>query len=226
MKTTHTLYLAFIVLVFSSCSRNRFLTSDYAKYAQSHERIAILPYQISMMGRVAQQMPPEEREQLILLKSELFQQDLYGEVLRRSGLDRDDVNISVQELGYTNRLLREAGINALNIGKYSAAELGELLQVDAVVRTRLIKDVFLTRGESLVAGIATDLLSESIPLPLGTRRLTRASEIDIHSKIVDVDAGTAVWSIHTDCDLQWNVDTEDAVQSINNRISRNFPYRN
>ena len=218
MKTTYTLYLAFIVLLLSSCSRNRFLTSDYAKYAQAHERIAILPYQITMMGRVAQKMEPNEREQLILLESELFQQDLYGEVLRRSGLDSDDVNISVQELGYTNRLLREAGIDAINIGEYSAVELGEILKVDAVVRTRLIKDMFLTRGESLAAEIATDLLSESIPLPLGTRRLSRSSEIDIHSKIVDVDSGSAVWSIHTDFDVQWNADTEDAVKSINHRI--------
>lgn len=226
MKTTNTLLFAVLILVLSSCSRNRFLTADYAKYGQTHQKIAVLPYQITMMGRKIKDVSQEEKERLILEESDLFQQDLYGEVLRRSGLDGDDIKISVQELGYTNKMLREAGISALNISEFSAGELGEILNVDAVVRTRLVKDIFLSRGESLVADVASQILSRTVNVPFGTqRKLTRASEIDIYSKIVDTRSESAVWSIHTDCDLQWDLDTEDAVQNINNRISRNFPYR-
>lgn len=224
-KTLQFFGFCFLFLICMSCSRKRFLTSDYPALAPSHKTIAVLPYQVTLMGRVNQKLSSEERDELIKLDSDLYQQDLYGEILRRSGLDDGDVDISIQDLLQTNKILADQGITAANIGEHSGQEMGQLLGVDAVVFSRVITDQFMSRTESALANVAASVLTQKDAVPFIPGNILRSSEVDIQSKIVDVKTGKIVWSIHTDCNVNWQSDNEDAVQRINERISRNFPYR-
>jgi len=220
--------LVFAILVFASCSRNRHLTADYDKFVQRHNQVAVLPYDIQMIGRKVAEMEQEEVDNLRTIESKLFQQSLYSEVLKRTGNRKNDIKISVQDINKTNRLLKEAGIAMIEIGEYSPKELGDILGVDAVISTKLVKEMFLSREESLLMEVATTTILDRVPVkvgPFNRSKVTRSSEVDIFCTIVDAQAESAIWVFNTECDLQWDTDPDDAIENINGRISRNFPYR-
>ncbi len=218
----------FIILVFASCSRNKHLTADYERFAQRHSQIAVLPYDIQMMGRKVAEMEQEEIDYLRSIESKLFQQSLYSEVLKRTGNQKGDIKISIQDINKTNRLLKDAGVAMIDIGEYSPKELGEILGVDAVISTRLVKEMFLSREESLLMEVATTTILDRVPVRVGyfnRSKITRSSEVDIFCTIVDTQAESAIWIYNTECDLQWDTDPDDAIENINGRISKNFPYK-
>ena len=219
---------SFILLVFASCSHNKHLTADYDKFAQGHNLIAVLPYDIQMTGRKVAEMEQEEIDDLKRIESKLFQQSLYTEVLKRTGKRNKDIKISVQDINKTNRLLKEAGIDMIAIGEYGPKELGEILGVDAVISTRLIKEMFLSREEALLMEVATTTILDKVPVrvgPFNKSKVTRSSEVDIFCTIVDTQAESAIWVYNTECDLQWDTDPDDAIENINGRISKKFPYK-
>ena len=220
--------LAFVILVFASCSRNRHLTADYERFANRHNQIAVLPYDIQMIGRKVAEMEQEEVDELRTIESKLFQQSLYSEVLKRTGNRKNDIKISVQDINKTNRLLKEAGIAMIEVGEYSPKELGSILGVDAVISTKLVKEMFLSREESLLMEVATTTILDKVPVrvgPFNRSKVTRSSEVDVFCTIVDAQAESAIWVYNTECDLQWDTDPDDAIENINGRISRNFPYK-
>lgn len=218
----------FILLIGVSCSPNKHLTADYDKFAKGHNLIAVLPYDIQMIGRKVAEMEQEDIDHLKRVESKMFQQSLYTEVLKRTGNRKRDINISVQDINKTNRLLKEAGIEAIAIGEYSPKQLGEVLGVDAIISTRLVKEMFLSREESLLMEVATTTILDKVPVkvrPFNRSKVTRSSEVDIYCTIVDAQAESAIWIYNTECDLQWDTDPDDAVENINGRISRKFPYK-
>jgi len=220
----------FTLILFASCSSKRFQTADYDKYGKRHRSVAVLPYDIRITGRKALEMEQSEIDELRGLESQLFQQSLYSEVLRRTGNGRRDIKISVQDINKTNRLLKDAGIKLIDIADYAPNELGEILGVDAIISTRLIKEMFLSRQEALLVDVATNTILNKVPVDIGLgtysrNKMTRSSEVDIYCSIVDTKAESAIWVFNTECDLQWDMDPDDAVENINRRISRNFPYK-
>lgn len=226
-----TLFLL-ITFVATSCSRNKHLTADYDKFASQHSGIAVLPYDIQLKGRKTAEMTDAEIYDVRSVESKLFQQSLYNEVLERTGARNKDINISVQDINKTNRLLVAAGIDLVDISEYGPRELGEVLGVDAIISTKLIKDMFFSREEALLVDVASEAAEEILGnrLPLSVRlypksKLTRSAEVDIYCTIVDTDAESAIWVYNTECDLQWDMDPDDAIERINGRISKKFPYR-
>ena len=218
----------FVLLVFASCSRRHGVTADYERFADRHSLIAVLPYDIQMKGRKVAEMDPAEIDRLREIEAKMFQQSLYTEVLQRTGHRKRDIKISVQDINKTNRLLKDAGIDILAINEYSPKELGEALGVDAIISTRLIKEMFLSREEALLVDIATTTILDKVPLSVPTfnrSKMTRSSEVDIYCTIVDTEAESAIWVYNTECDLQWDTDPDDAVERINDHISRKFPYK-
>ncbi len=220
--------LTFILLMMTSCSQNKYLTADYERFAQNHSLIAVLPYDIQMTGRKVAEMEQEEVDQLRTIESKLFQQSLYSEVLKRTGNRKKDIKISVQDMNKTNRLLKSAGVAMIEIGEYSPKQLGEILGVDAIISTRLVKEMFLSREESLLMEVATTTILDKVPVKMGPfsrSKITRSSEVDIFCTIVDTQAESAIWVYNTECDLQWDTDADDAIENINGRISKKFPYK-
>jgi len=152
--------------------------------------------------------------------------------LRRSGRRNGDINISVQDINKTNRLLRDAGIAVVDIANHSPNEIGVILGVDAIVSTRLMKELFLSREEAALVDVATDvardILKDKAPIGVLTypkSKLARSSEVDIYCTIVDTKAESAIWVYSRDIDIQWNMEPDEVIEQVNTSISRKFPYR-
>ncbi len=219
-------------ITIASCSRNKYLTADYDRLANQHSVIAVLPYDIQLTGRKATEMSEDEILEYRAQEAKQFQQSLYSEVLRRTGRRDKDINISVQDINKTNRLLGDAGIALTDISEYSPKELGRILDVDAIISTRLMKEMFLSKGEAVLVEVASDLakdiLKDKAPggvLRYPNSKLSRSSEVDIYCTIVDTEAESAIWVFSTDIDIQWNMEEDEVIEYVNTRISRKFPYR-
>lgn len=224
--------LLFISITIASCSRNRYLTADYDKLANQHSVIAVLPYDIQLTGRKTAEMNEDEILKYRAREAKIFQQSLYSEVLKRTGRRNKDINISVQDINKTNRLLKNAGILLTDIAEHSPKELGQILDVDAIISTRLMKEMFLSREEAVLVDVASDvakdILKDNAPLGVLTypnSKLSRSSEIDIYCTIVDTEAESAIWIYSTDIDIQWNMEEDEVIEQVNTRISKKFPYR-
>ena len=97
-----------------------------------------------------------------------------------------------------------------------------------MISTRLVKEMFLSRQEALLMDVATTTILTRVPVKLGPfnrSKVTRSSEVDIFCTIVDTQAESAIWVYNTECDLQWDTDPDDAIENINGRISKKFPYK-
>gem|GEM_PF-566216 len=223
--------ITILILILASCNRNRHLTADYEQYVNTHNTVAVLPFDITLIGREIAKKPEDEVLQIKKIESMLFQQSLYVHVLKRTGRRDKDINVSVQDINKTNRLLKDAGVDLINIGEYTPKELGTTLGVDAVISTRLVKEMFMSREEAALVTVATDVLggfiNEKAPstLLVNKNKLARQSEVDIACTIVDTDSEAPIWIYNTECDIAWNTDADDAVEAINGRIARKFPYR-
>lgn len=224
--------ILFMAITIASCSRNRYLTADYDRLANQHSVIAVLPYDIQLSGRKIVEMTDGEILEIREREGKQFQQSLYSEVLKRTGRRDKDINISVQDINKTNRLLKDAGVALTDIAEYSPKELGHILGVDAIISTRLMKEMFLSREESVLVDVATevakDVLKDSAPIGVlmyPNSKLSRSSEVDIYCTLVDTEAESAIWVYSTDVDMQWNMEPDEVIEQINTRISRKFPYR-
>ena len=222
---TITMMAALFTLV--GCSSKKHITQDYEEHARFHRTIAVLPYDITIKGKEARELTVEQMDELIISESEIFQQSLYSELLKRTGRREKDIKISIQDTRTTNRLLLEADIDGLNIREYSANQLGDILNVDAVVSTRLIKEGFLSREGALAADIISNTILVNTPIGYSNRqKLSRSSKVDIYCYILDVDSDVAVWQYNTECDLRWDMEPDETIEFINGKISKKFPYRN
>lgn len=224
--------LLFVLFTIASCSRNRYLTADYDKFADRHATVAVLPYDIQLTGRKLAEMTDGEILKKREYEGKQFQLSLYSEVLRRTGRRDKDINISVQDVNKTNRLLKDAGIVLTEISEHSPKELGQILGVDAVISTRLMKEMFLSREEAVLVEVATDVAKDILKdkAPIGVlsypnSKLSRSSEVDIYCTIVDTESESAIWVYSTDVDIQWNMEADEVIEQINTRISKKFPYR-
>lgn len=226
MKTFTLLILSILV---ASCSRNVHLTGDYEKFSKGHRTIAVLPYDITVIGKDAREMEREQIDLMIESESSLFQQSLYSEILKRTGISDKDIQISVQPVRKTNRLLKEKNIGPLNIAEYGAMELGNILGVDAVVSTRLIKEGFLSRETAMIADVVSQTVLDKVAVPssilLNRNKLTRSSKVDIYAYIIDIDNEAPIWQFNQECDLSWSMEPSEVIEKINGRISKRFPYR-
>lgn len=220
------LLLFFALIGFlSSCSPKRYITQDYHKYARSHKKIAVLPYESYYTGRIPKDLTKEDVRALQVEESELFQRSLYFQLLEESRDLRDgDIYVSIQNVDETNGILEEKGISIEDSWKKSPSEMAEILGVDAVAKVDMHKDYWLSNGESAAVQIATTIAGAVLP-GVNNARLGRTSEIYINANLIDAGSGVSIWAWNRKIDTDWQWETDEAISRINHQISKRFPYR-
>ncbi len=224
MKNLYLLLLALITV--SACSPKKFITHDYHSYANQHRKIAVLPYENYYSGRIPDNLSDEDILQLQIEEAILFQRSLYFQLLEESRINRkrSNIQISIQNIDRTNKILAENGIEIDQSWEKSPEELSKILGVDAVVKVDLHKDFWLSNTESAVVDIATTLSGVFIP-GVNERRLKRTSEIYVNANLIDGSEGVSLWAWNRKIDTDWQCETDEAVSRVNHQISKRFPYR-
>jgi hypothetical protein len=221
------LFLLVSSFLISSCSNTKYLTSSYDRLATDHQIIAILPYDNIYSGKVPEDLNQHDFDEMIIADALYFQSSLYSQLLQESGLSSGDINIDFQDIRTTNEILETEGIYLQELHKVSSENLAELLNVDAVVRVTLRKNFLLSNEESFFVDVAGQIYRDVVrgPLAWKTWGMSRSSDIDIHATIMDGNEGIAVWSLHKQASTNWDLSTDEVIESINHHISKKFPYR-
>ncbi len=214
-----------ILFAFSCRSRRHYTTAGYENLATAHQTAAVLPVISLTTGRIPEKWPAEDLQQVEEAESKALQNALFNEIARRGGTYRGDIRLNLQHPHETNALLNQAGYTLRQSWDLPASELANLLGVEAVIRTTVEKQRYLTDLEGLAVSLGTSLLYGLVNMPFGIGQLSRTSQVWANASVVDAKTGVAVWTTRVECPTHWNVRHQDIVDNIARRMARRFPYR-
>ncbi|GJM35612.1 MAG: hypothetical protein DHS20C18_46130 [Saprospiraceae bacterium] len=210
-----------------SCGRERYQTAGYETLSQKHQVLAILPVETIMTGRIPRELSREDIDQIEEAESKAFQISLFTELSRGSGNRYNDIRVNFQHYETTNDQLAEAGIGFREAWTMSPTKLAEILGVDAVVKTTIEKQQYLTDLESFGIELAATITGIFMPgSPFFHFARNRTSDVWASCTVLDSETGVSVWSTRQKCPTYWNQPTRDVVNKISRTLCRRFPYRN
>ena len=225
MKTKLLFFLAtFTTLFWMSCSPKYYETAAYEEYASQHQTIAVVPSQTITTGRIPPEWTPETLAQIEENESHAFQIAVFDEIAQRSGNRDGEILIHLQHYTETNAKLAEAGISTRDSWTMSPADLAALLGVDAVVRTSIRKDMFLTELESFgisMARTAVNIFAGGSPFAVPTK----TSDVFLSAAVLDGNTGITVWNTDRRTQTDWNNRHSEIVRRLARVLARRFPYR-
>lgn len=213
------------VICFSNCNREFYKTASYEEKAASHQIVAVLPVETITTGRVPERISEEHIRKIENAESRAFQTSLYNELAKRSGRYRGTISLDIQHFSETNAKLDAAGINPRGSWRMSAIDLAKILGVDAVIRTSVQKDRYLTDLESFGVTLANTIL---LNVTNGASWLfpgNRTSNLFISCSVLNGADGIPVWVSNVDCPTNWNRRSYEVIDDVSRMIGRRFPYR-
>lgn len=214
------------LMVTAACNREAYKTAGYNEYASAHRVMAIIPTETITTGRLPKDATPEDIAVVEQAESKAFQVALYNQLAKRSGSRDGDIRINFQHYTETNALLEKAGIDLRDSWKHSPVELASLLGVDAIVRSTVRKEFYLTNLESFGISVATTVIALFVsPAAWWLAPGAQTSDVFASCAVLDGKSGQATWSISRDEATYWNKGHSAVVEEISRRLSRRFPYR-
>ncbi|WP_347159147.1 hypothetical protein [Pontibacter chitinilyticus] len=174
----------------------------------NHKTVAILPFE----ARISYKKQPKNfsaeanRDQEAAL-SQNIQSSMYTYLLRKS----DAYSVSFQDVEKTNILLRKAGMYE-NLQSYTREEIAQVLGVDAVIGGKF--DMEQSKSEG--AALATAVVLGGFGGKTGSGSLT----MTIHNG----KDGELLWRFFKTMDEDITSSTDDVIERMMRKVSRNFPY--
>jgi hypothetical protein len=224
MKSKSIFLLALVLGLFlTACTRRFYKTDDFEEKSRRHKIIAVLPYEIQMTGRLPKELTEDLKRKIEDAESVAFQRNLYDQLHLIGGRGRRDLTVKIQPVDRTNELLTQSGIDIRESWTRDPQKLAELLGVDAVVRAKASKQRYLSDLESLGVSVGMTVLGSVFGVA-GFGGLARTSDVEVSASILDAKSGEALFAGRDECSVNWSWPANEAIERINERISRRFPY--
>jgi hypothetical protein len=195
---------------FTSYSQKQIFESpNLVSEIKSHKTVAVLPFEVKLTYRKQpKNFSAEANRNQEISMSKSIQSSMYTFLLRK----RDEYTVSFQEVDRTNILLKKAGI-ADKLDEYTKDEIAKILGVDSVV-----SGVFENEQSKSEAGaIASAILFGGLGGKTGSGSLTMA--------INNGSNGELLWRFFKTMDDGIGTSTDDLVEKMMRKVSRNFPYQ-
>ena len=202
----------FILLILSSInvfSQKQIFSSPNLKEIISTQKIvAILPFTTTMSYKKQPKNFSAEanRDQEIKMAKNI-QSSMYTFLLRKA----DKYTVSFQDVDKTNILLKKAGIED-KLDEMTKDEIAKILGVDAAISGKFEQE----QSKSEAGAIATAVLFGGFGGKTGSGTLTLT--------INNGTDGELLWRFMKTMDDNIATSTDDLVESMMRKVSRNFPY--
>ncbi len=222
MKINSTLFALCTILLFSSCHRY-YTSSSFSEKSATHKTVAILPPQMVLTGNLPRTMTQADIELLEEKESKLFQEALYNNILKRANRGKKTLMVSVQPYTNTLALLEKNSISVREAWTKDDGELARILGVDAVVRSSIQKERFMSDLAS--AGIYTGrrILDAVMKNPVPTPVINKTNDIRASCSIVS--NGETLWNDVYKRQSDWNTPAYQVIENITGNFARHFPYK-
>ena len=203
---------------------NRFYKNPYFETkAAGHQNVAILPYQILITGRMPKDLTPDVKRKIEEAESVAFQRSYYSQVHVVGARGKRALTVTVQPVEKTNQILADNGISIVDSWDKDPQALAKLLGVDAVIRNKAIKQRYLSDLESIGVQVGTSILNIALGAPLWFGG-GRTADVEVMSSIIAASDGDNLFSGRDEVSVDWSRPANEAVEQINRRIARRFPY--
>ncbi len=222
MKPKFTLAVVCILVTLTSCHRY-YTSSSFNEKTATHKVIAILPPHIVMTGQLPRNVSKETIVALEEMESRMFQQSLYSNILKRAKTGKKIMDVSIQPYSNTISMLEEHNISVRDSWEKDDRELAQILGVDAVVRSSIQKDRYMSDEASLGITVARGIVFAASKSPLTIPVSNKTS--DIQATCTLVSNGETLWNDSYREGSNWNNPANEIIEEITERFARHFPYR-
>lgn len=211
MKIISFLRLFLIVMIISSCGPTIYKTADFESKTAKHKIVAILPAEvtISLRPNEMKNMSIESFKEKEAATGFSIQNNLYSWFLRRS--EKFKYTVSFEDISKRNALLAKAGIEYKDLKYKTKEELATILQVDAVISTRVSMQKPMSEGAALAIGVL-----------IGTWGATNTVQTSIN--IHEAKKGELIWKYDYKASGSVGNNAENLVNGLMRNASKKFPY--
>ena len=173
-----------------------------------HKQVAILPFTVKITyKKQPKNFSVEANRDQEIKMSKSIQSSMYTFLLRKA----DKYIVNFQDVEKTNILLKKAGI-ADKLDEMTKDEVAKALGVDAIVGGTFESEQSKSEG----AAIATAILFGGLGGKTGTGSLTMT--------LNNGADGELLWRFFKTMDDNISTSTDDIVENMMRKVSRNFPY--
>lgn len=212
--------------VFTGCSKDYYLNSDFKKISANHQTLAIIPVEMVLTGQMPEDMDDSDIEALEEAESKAFQKSLYNQI-HWSPSKSKHLKVDFQSVEKTNEILDEHEISIRRSWKMTAEELAELLEVDAVVKVQVEKQRYMSDIASMGISIGKriiDILTRYRSVVVGNE-LSKTSDINSNCSIVNGKDGSILWSMKATSSTDWQRPSFEVIDRLNRQLAKDMPYR-
>jgi hypothetical protein len=189
-------------------SKQVFESPQLKTQVTQHKTVAILPYEVSITyKKQPKNLNPEVDREQERTMSKSIQSSMYTYLLRKS----KNYRVSFQDVDKTNILLKKAGMLD-KMDEFTKDEVAKALGVDAVIGGRFETEQTKSQG----AAIATAVIFGGFGGKTGTGSLTLT--------LNNGADGELLWRFFKTMDEGIMSSTDDLVERMMRKVSRNFPY--
>ncbi|WP_313580340.1 hypothetical protein [Chishuiella sp.] len=204
-----TLFFLFLFCsIFTIAQKQIYSSPNLSKQIGTQKTVAILPFTTTITyKKTPKKYDAEANHDQELKMAKNIQSSMYTFLLRKV----DKYSVSFQDVDQTNILLKKAGIED-QLDGMTKDEIAKILNVDAVISGKF--DQIQSRSEA--GAIVTTVLFGGLGSKTGSGTLTMT--------INSGDNGELLWRFMKTMDDTITISTDQLVESMMRKVSRNFPY--
>jgi len=230
MKPAKLLLLVLVMsVVLTSCVSVHYRSPDLAKDAALHQKVAVLPFTMILTGKQPARLTPNQIAEIEEYESLGFQTSLYYAMLNRADAGRKHrITIELQAVEDTNDILWESGISIRDSWVMDANVLAEILGVDAVIRTEVVKTRYLSNAASFGFDLGASVVNEVSDGKLGwfiPWGLAKTHDIQADAALLDGGDGELLWKVAVHRETDWTREANDVIEGVTRKLARKFPYQ-
>ncbi|MBT8195166.1 MAG: hypothetical protein HKO56_05360 [Bacteroidia bacterium] len=222
--------LALFTLTIGACATPDFVSNDFKTKTSNHKTIAVLPVQMIFSGKQPKGLTPEQIIKIEDGESRAFQISLYNNLLKQSGPKKKDIQISIQTVERTNRILEENEISIRQSWTETPESLAKTLGVDAVIQSKVEKTRYMSDLASFGIDLGVDILEGVMgyppygvsPVPYG---ISKTHDIRAECSLFNGSDGTLLYKDKYVRATDYNVRANEMIEHLTKKFSKTFPYR-
>lgn len=221
------LSIVVFAFLFTGCSKDYYLNSDFKKISANHQTLAILPVEMILTGQMPENMDDSDIEALEEAESKAFQKSLYNQI-HWSPSKSKHLKVKFQSVEKTNEILGEHEISIRRTWRMTPEELAKILDVDAVVKVQVEKQRYMSDIASMGISIGKriiDILTRFKSVAVTRGDINKTSDINANCSIVNGKDGSTLWSMKVTSATDWQRPSFEVIDKLNRELAKDMPYR-
>jgi hypothetical protein len=214
-----------VAIVLQSCSSHVYNNKTYLQQTNIEgKKIAILPVEVELTGRLPKGMTSSKKEQLEVEEGRLIQNQIFGQYLYKSKKGKKRKSVDVMNVDRINAVLSEKGIELRQAGQMDPDSLGRLIGADLVLKVRVKKDRIMSETASLGIGVAAAVLDNIFGKADNSNtspsNAPKTYNLFLDAVLTDVNTHAVITKFSHTGDANWNRKPEQVIESSGRKMVR------